>query len=144
MIVAFKHNTHDNDIIDTFITIWTNSKFIHSQIIFSNGEVGSSWMETGVAIRTIEDTVTYPYLYTFVEVNGLDEQKVYDYIKLHEGETFDMMGSAFPFLNREDKWHCSEILFSALKNGGLKSNMKAHKVYPQHLYDILINRENNY
>ena len=95
MIVVFKYRTHDNDLIDQLISFWTRSRFIHSQILFTNGQVGSSWMDTGVAFKTRRATMIYPFLYEYVQIpNGqIDEQATYGYIEKRLGEKFDMKGA---------------------------------------------------
>jgi len=140
MTICFKYNVHDNDIIDTYITLWTNSKYIHAQIIFSNGEVGSSWIDTGVAFKTTDETIIYPYLFSYikVEIDEISEMKMHKFIEGQLGKKFDMLGSLIPFVNRKDRWHCSELCYQTLKEGGVINNdTPAEKITPQNLYDIL-------
>lgn len=153
MVVAFKHRLHDNDWYDMLISWWTDSEFIHTQIIFPNGKVGSSWMDTGVAFKTMRETIIYPFHYTFVAIpeGALDEQKVYDYVASRRGQKFDMKGAilatAVPYaIGGRNRWHCSEVSFSALKNGGLRTkvwNRPPESISPQNLFDILT-KENQY
>ena len=149
MIVAFKHREHDDDALDLLISTLTLSKFIHTQIIFSNGLVGSSWIKEGVAIKTINDVVTYPSLFTYVKIKDdkVDEKLVYDFFLANLGIPFDMKGAMLlaiiPYFEiNENKYHCSKVCFEALKYGGMKTkynNTQSVKVSPSKLFKILTN-----
>lgn len=149
MTVAFKHLAHDSTTIDLVTSLISGSKYAHVQIIFSNGEVGGAWRGIGeVALRPINDVITYPFLYDYVEVDEIDEMAVYDYIKQRLGEKFDMVSSisyiVLPI--NKDKWHCSSIVFSALLEGGLKTKydyLPAEAISPEKIYNILT-KENGY
>jgi len=147
VIVAFKHMVHDNDLIDTFISLWTKSKYIHAQIIFPNGMVGSSWMEMGVALRPLEDVIIYPFYfdYVIIEDKQMDEEKAYRFIQSEYGKKFDMRGAmlstTFPYtVHNRNKRHCSELSFSALRKGGILKkyeDVPAESVSPQRLFTML-------
>lgn len=162
MIVAFKHKEHDDDNIDLLISTVTASNFIHAQIIFSNGLIGSSWMDTGVSLRTIDKVMIYPSLYTYViipvqiEVEGknntstsignhiINENLVYEFFLNNLGKPFDMKGamllSIFPISRNKNKYHCSEVCIEALKYGGMKTkynSIPSESISPGKLFKIL-------
>ena len=149
MIIAFRHLAHDNTVLDTIDSLFTNSNYVHVQIIFSNCQVGGAWIKKGVQFRSISNTITYPFLWDFVEVNDLNEAKVYQHIQSKLGEKFSILGSfgmrLFP-VRKKNMWYCSDIVFSSLLAGGLKtklSYLNSIAISPQKIYDILI-KENNY
>ena len=146
MVVAFKHRAHDDEFIDLIISTLTASKFIHAQIIFSNGMVGSSWIDRGVALRTINDVIEYPSLFTYVEIKDdkINEDLVYEFFLNNIGKSFDMKGAMLlailPVTRDKDKYHCSESIFEALKYGGMESkynSLPSESVSPSKLYKIL-------
>ena len=149
MVVAFKHMLHDNDLIDTFISLWTGTKFIHAQVIFSDRMAGSSWIDTGVTFKTEEETVIYPFLFTFVEIptKKANEQMAREFIESQLNKPFDMHGAvlstAFPHhIPGRRQWHCAEISFGALRAGGLLEEYKdvpPSSVTPGKLYDMVTN-----
>lgn len=146
MIVAFKHRRHDDDFIDLLISTLTVSNFIHAQIIFSNELIGSSWMDTGVALRTIDDVITYPSLFTYVIIKNdkIKEQLVYDFFLNNIEKSFDMKGAILSFIlpisRDNDKYHCSEVCFEALQYGGMKTkynSIPSVNISPGKLFKIL-------
>lgn len=145
MIVIFKHLAHDNHWIDAIISVGTNSKYIHSQINFSNGMAGSSWMEFGVTFRTLDNTMIYPFLFDYVDLTNtdIDEQKTFNFMLSQIGKEFSIPGAVmatmFPRLIRNrNKWHCTEIVYAALIYGGLNTEARAAvSVTPGQLFDIL-------
>lgn len=153
MIVAFKNLAHDNNnLVDTVTSLISGSKYAHVQIVFSNGEVGGAWRGIGeVALRPINDVITYPFLYDYVQINDneIDEMEVYNYIEQRLGEKFDMI-KAISYIvlpdDNKDKWHCSSIVFSALLEGGLKTKydyLPAEAISPEKIYNILT-KENGF
>jgi hypothetical protein len=138
---------HDNSWLDTIDCLGTGSSISHVQIIFSNGEVGGAWTKTkGVAFRTMQDTIIYPFLYDYIKVDDLDEQATYDFIARHEGEPFSIGGAwASVATGKRQAWHCSDIVYSALKAGGLRTehDLPAPFTSPKRVYEILL-KENNY
>jgi len=146
MIVAFKHLAHDNSLLDIVTSLISGSKYAHVQIIFSNGQVGGAWIGIGeVALRPINDVITYPFLYDYVKINDneIDEIMTYDFIEQRLGEKFSIIGA---FTAKENEWHCSSFIFSALLAGGLKTKydyLPAEVISPEKIYNILV-KENNY
>lgn len=146
MIVAFRHLEHDNTILDRIDSFFTNSKYVHVQIIFSNDQIGSAWLKTGkVSFRNEKDTIAYPKLYTYVVINDnrISETKTYNYIKSKLGQKFNIPLSfsymLAPYKERK-YWYCSNIVFASLIKGGLKTKLDYLNniaISPQKIYDIL-------
>lgn len=148
MTLCFKHKLHDNDFIDLLISTWTKSKYIHTQILFSDGIVGGAWMETGVAFRPKEEVLEFPEYFTLVNMQNteVNEQIVYEFIEKEIGKEFDMKGAiistAIPSIRAlRDKWHCTEIVYAALVAGGMPiCEFPPEAVTPQRLFDHLTKR----
>jgi len=146
VIVAFRHLEHDNSFLDTIDCLVTGSNLAHVQIIFSNGQVGGAWLKSGVRFRTIDDTIIYPFYYNYVEVNNLNERRTYNFIRQKSGQKFNIPQSFLSaVLPVPRKWHCSDIIYSALLEGGLKTKnpLPSQLTSPQRIYDILM-IENGY
>lgn len=146
MIVAFRHLKHDNTRLDKIDSFFTNSKYVHVQIIFSNEQVGGAWIKTGcVMFRTTKDTITHPQLYTYVVIddNKINETKTYNYIKSRQGQKFSITGSFANILTpykERNQWYCSNIIFASLIEGGLKTKLNYLNylaISPQKIFDIL-------
>jgi len=153
MIVAFRQLEHDAKWINKLESLWTNSIFTHAQIIFSNGDIGGSWMDTGVAFKTIKEVIVYPFLWTYIKIkcDNENEQLAYDFMKSKLGSSFDntsylLYYTKIPWLyRRKHAEFCSGFVFQALVNGGMikkQSYLKYESVSPQNLYDILLKEDN--
>lgn len=124
MKIGFKHKNHDNDLASYIISAWTRSKYIHSQIMFSNGQVGSSWKSHGVAFKSVPEAIQYPEHFTFIDLTNtpIDEWMVYDFIQSQLGNDFDMraiISTILPIRGSLNKWQCSELVYSSLVWGGM-------------------------
>jgi hypothetical protein len=57
-LIGFKDYQHDNEISDKLMKFLLRAEFIHCELIFSDGKIGSSDMYQGVRIYPEDKTVT--------------------------------------------------------------------------------------
>jgi len=148
MYVAFRHLEHSAGTVNTLMSLYTNSKFTHAQIIFSNREIGGAWMNPGVVFKSINDSIIYPWLWSYIDINCSDEkeQLTYDFIKSQIGKPFDsqsyILTEIIPFLNNtKSKWFCSKIVFEAFIYSQIinkNKNLNSNSISPQKLYNVII------
>lgn len=102
-------------IFNRLVCWWTRGKYSHMELVFSDGlSASSSFIDGGVRYKHIEYSDAN---WDFVELD-CDESKVRQFIDLHLGQKYDVLGIAGfvlgPLRDGRKKQFCSELCMSAL------------------------------
>ncbi len=129
------------DISDKLISLVTQSKYSHCEIIFPNGEwASSSPRDGGVRFKFMEpDTAHWDIfelaLWYTPEKQELYEQYVRCWFELNDDKSYDWFGAVGAFLNIDlsssNKKFCSQVCAGVI---GLEHT----NITPGNLYDTLI------
>jgi hypothetical protein len=141
MKIAFRKN--DTSIISKLIRWWTKSPYSHCEIIFSNGQTFSAFIEerkTSMKTKVYSDNS-----WDIIElpIDKEAEYMVYEWCMNEMNCGYDFIGIIFSQiikLSREskEKWFCSEVCCAALQQANLAQGVVPHEVSPGALYVELV------
>lgn len=128
---------------DRLVCWFTDKKYSHVSIEFSNGDVVEASPKYGVRkVGLIEEAAVLGDVIDFYEITvDCDEAKVRKFVNKQIGKPYDWpMVIRFVIRKGRDKphdksWFCSELVYSAIEAGGVKllDNIEAWKVTPGEL-----------
>ena len=133
-------------VVSRLIRWQTRSQYSHAALLLPNGSVLESWHRGGVShnhgLGACHTPGTEVDLFAVESSKGfalVDWARTLDFAFAQIGHTYDYRSVA-RFLSRraekaDGKWFCSELVFAAIKAGGLDllANTSADRVAPGHL-----------
>lgn len=151
-MIAFKHYQHDgNDFYAQLMKTFLRSEFIHCELVFSDGKVGSSNEFTGVNIFE-EDLKRNPIYWEFYEIPWYYEAETRKYVARKVGKPYNwggVLGSMlYPMGLSQDGFCCADLCYVALCKSGVPLpnhdpesvspndlRLMIQKLYPR-IYDV--------
>lgn len=139
------------NLLDKLICIWTNGVYSHVEFVFN--ETKESWIcfsssprENKVRFKEIKKD-NEKWLEIDITKLKLNYDKMYEFAKSQEGKKYDYISIFFTFLlplnlEAKNKWFCSEICSKLLLEGGCNFREPPHKIHPNKLYKLIIERLN--
>lgn len=143
----------------TLIRLKTGSSYTHCELLFSDGTrfgiyglFKSDFYRVDGKIRTPDVISGYDGKewnaenWDCISIDGGDEEKVRKWCEKHRGLKYDWKGivfcQVFPWgIESKNKWFCSELVTSALQEGGFPQvkGLKPYQIAPHKLASILEN-----
>lgn len=128
-------------LVDKLIRWWTQSRFSHCELVFSNDEMFSADAWTGTTRFTRSFTPAHWELVP-ITIGEDQEALLYQWCLDRVGKKYDWLGVfgfVLPFIKQDSsRWFCSEICGAALKSvGKVPVGVKTSKLSPQGLYELL-------
>lgn len=114
----------------------TNSIYSHVELQFSDGEFFSAQIKEGTRFKSFNPADDE---WDSVAIPGIDENKVREFCKEHQGRKYDFRGIVDFFANQshgdDGDWFCSEICVVALQSAGFCCDLVPHFTSPGSLFD---------
>lgn len=116
--IAFYKGTHSGvpGIYNRGVRWWTQSKYSHCELIFSDGmSASSSYMDGGVRFKRIDYD---PANWDIITLPSHLEAKAREWFVAHDGNPYDLWGNVHfvlsPVKHKSSAWFCSEAAAAAL------------------------------
>lgn len=114
---------HGRGIISSLIRWQTRGNYSHAALLLPNGQILESWQGAGVRVKTLKNWDGIDIYH----VDGIKSDQWVSAIKFAEaqlGKKYDYR-AILRFLTRKklssnDRWFCSELVFEALRQAGVK------------------------
>lgn len=148
MLIAFKHYKADPDVTSWVIRQWTNSPFVHVELVLEslhNTVVAARTSDDGVWFYPFEEMIQRPEYFEFYRVPGVNETEVIEFLRNEAGKSFNWpavlgrQGLGINLFGR-DRWFCSELAYYVLVHYstlGIPRNYDPKSLSPGQLRDLV-------
>lgn len=109
-------------LLSALIRWQSRSPYSHAALLMPNGLIIESWPGAGVRIRELEDWRNV-HVFTVPSMTAEQWEQAFTFAGHEVGSGYDWWG-IIRFISRRnmpmnDRWFCSELVFSALKSAGV-------------------------